>query len=157
MPPRFQNVGIGLALLRLVEEVGLRNDADELSGAIDNRQPADPIALEKADRLFECRLRRCGDDPSRHHVAHCDHGPIVAIANAVGLGRCAPLAWDYRPPTPGPRSFRSGLTKSPPCSGSSGPSLEGRKPVVITAAPLFTELMSRPNAPNKKSSSSRGL
>ncbi len=92
MPPRFQDVSIRLALLRLVQEVSLRNDADDLPSAIDNRKPAHPVALEKADRFLERRFRRCGDDPPSHYVADCDHAPIVAKATPAGLGRRAPFA-----------------------------------------------------------------
>src|SRR5947207_9981104 len=92
VPPRFQNIGVRFALLSLVEEVSLRNDSDELSGAIDNGKPAHPIALEKAYRFLEGRLWRSGDDAPRHYLIDRDHGPIVAIANAAGLGRRASFA-----------------------------------------------------------------
>src|SRR5438132_5716357 len=92
VPPRFQNVSIRFALLSLVDEVSLRNDSDELSGAIDNGKPAHPVALEKAYRFLECRLWRCSDDSSRHYITDGDHGLIVASANAAGLGRRASFA-----------------------------------------------------------------
>src|SRR6266566_4521685 len=95
MSPGLKNVRIRFALFRLVQEVGLRNDADDLSGGIDNWQPAHPVVLEKTDGVLERHLWRSSDDPSRHHVADCDHGPIVAIASRVGLGRGGRLASDY--------------------------------------------------------------
>src|SRR5437764_10422729 len=97
MPPRFQDVSIRIALLSFVQEVSLRNDADDLPSAIDNRQPAHPIALEKSNGFLESRLRRCGHDPPRHYLVDCDHAPIVARATPAGLGRNAPVGWDHRP------------------------------------------------------------
>src|SRR6266581_1374772 len=47
MSPGLKNVRIRFALFRLVQEVGLRNDADDLSGWIDNLQPAHPLCSRR--------------------------------------------------------------------------------------------------------------
>src|SRR5216684_575926 len=110
MAPGLENVSIRFALFRLVEEVSLRNDADELPGAIHNRQPAHPVVLEKTDGVLERRLWRSSDDPSRHHVTDCDHGSDPCNCKSSWLGSGCPLGLGLTAPTPHPSRFRSGPT-----------------------------------------------
>src|SRR5229473_3345953 len=92
MAPGLENVSIRFALFRLVEEVSLRNDADELPGRSTTGSPLTRLCSRRPTASLNVVS---GEAVTTRRVITSltvIMGPILAIANPVGLGRGAPLA-----------------------------------------------------------------
>ncbi|MCP1773532.1 hypothetical protein J2R73_008800 [Bradyrhizobium japonicum] len=58
--------------LAAAEKIALRDDADEIASIVDDRQPTDMHLKHDLRGFFDCRVRRYGDDVSRHDM-NCVH------------------------------------------------------------------------------------